>query len=91
LFKVKGGIENTKEVNRAGQDRRRSKRSRRRSRRRRKLGMLGGLRTHIYCQPPTGGRIRSQGNKMPRLRRRNHEWMGEWVGVGKGGFMKIMK
>ena len=30
LFKVKGGIENTKEVNCAGQDRRRSKRSRRR-------------------------------------------------------------
>jgi hypothetical protein len=26
--------------------------------------MRGGVRTYIYCQPPAGGRIRSQGNKM---------------------------
>jgi hypothetical protein len=46
------------------------------------LGMRGGVRAHIYCQPPAvgrirsqgncclppaGGRIRSQGNKMRRL------------------------
>ena len=29
---------------------------------RRCLGMGGGVRTHVYCQPPAGGRIRSQGN-----------------------------
>jgi hypothetical protein len=35
---------------------------------------------YIYCLPSAGGRIRSQGNKMRRLRRRKHEW-----------FMKLMK
>ena len=35
---------------------------------------------YIYCLPPAGGRIRSQGNKMRRLRRRNHEWAEEWIG-----------
>jgi hypothetical protein len=52
--------------------------------------MRGGVRTYIYCQPPAGGRIRFQGNKMRRLeyrilyrvkdsRRRNHEWAEGWV------------
>jgi len=41
--------------------------------------MRGGVRTYIYCQPPAGGRIRSQANKMHRLRRRNHEWEKGWL------------
>jgi hypothetical protein len=38
-----------------------------------------GVRTYIYCQPPAGGRIRSQGNQMRRLRRLNHEGAEGWV------------
>jgi hypothetical protein len=47
-----------------------------------------------YCLPQAGGRIRSQGNKMRRLRRRTREgvevwvdgWVEEWVeGWAEGG------
>jgi hypothetical protein len=38
-----------------------------------------GVRTYIYCQPRAGGRIRSQGNQMLLLRRRNHEGAEAWV------------
>jgi hypothetical protein len=42
---------------------------------------------YMYCLPPAGGRIRSQGNKMRHRRnqrklmrrRRNHEWAEVWV------------
>ena len=51
-----------------------------------------------YCLPPAGGRIRTQGNKMRRLRRRNHEWAEGWAegwarerARGQCGFMKLMK
>jgi hypothetical protein len=45
------------------------------------LRVGGGMGANIYyCLPPAGGRIRSQGNKMRRLRRRNHEWAEEWIG-----------
>ena len=40
-----------------------------------------------YCLPQAGGRIRSQGNKMRRLRRRTKEdgGMGGWVGGHESG------
>jgi len=34
---------------------------------------------YIYCLPEAGGRIRSQGNKMRRLRRRTREGVEVWV------------
>jgi hypothetical protein len=37
----------------------------------------------LYCLPPAGGRIRSQGNQM-RLRR-NHEWAEGGAEGGAGG------
>ena len=41
---------------------------------------------YMYCLPPAGGRIRSQGNKMRRLRRRTREG---WV-CGMGGLQKLI-
>jgi hypothetical protein len=38
-------------------------------------GWMDGYQ-YIYCLPPAGGRIRSQGNKMRRLRRRPREGCG---------------
>jgi hypothetical protein len=42
---------------------------------RRMYGWMDGYQ-YIYCLPPAGGRIRSQGNKMRRLRRRPREGCG---------------
>jgi hypothetical protein len=52
----------------------------------------------MYILPPAGGRIRSQGNKMRHLRRRNHEcaegWEDWWArerARGEYRFMKLKK
>ena len=51
-----------------------------------------------YCLPEAGGRIRSQGDKMRRLRRRTREevevwvdgWVEEWVDIrGEYGFSSL--
>jgi hypothetical protein len=43
-------------------------------------GWTDGWILIYYCLPPAGGRIRSQGNKMRRLRRRTREGVEEWIG-----------
>jgi len=43
-----------------------------------RYGLMDGYQ-YIYCLPPAGGRIRSQGNKMRRLRRRTMEGVEVWA------------